>query len=211
MSKMPSPQTFSFLSAHRRTRSQHLDSVFANLVLTVLALSLSVVCIASAAQTVGANKAAHTDNELAEKPASTLAEKLAGRVDLIMSNMDVQSAIQHISEITGVNMVVDQRALNEIRRQGNMANVDIRLKDVPLKQAMAVILRGAGLGFAVYDYFIFISTPTRVRHESLDPLETRVYSLKSAGSQSLPKVLVLDPSSGTRSIATPALPIPNQR
>jgi type II secretory pathway component HofQ len=133
-----------------------------------------------------------------------LIEKLDRRVDLVLADIDVKTAVRQIGEIADVNIVIDMRALKDLETRGVRRNVDVRLKNVPLKQALAVMLRSVGLEFAVYDHFIYVSTPDRVRRESLEKLKTRFYSLKSSGTRSLPKVLVTDPATGAGSVASPA-------
>lgn len=137
-------------------------------------------------------------------PATTISEQLNSPVDLLLADMDVETAVRHIGEITHTNIVIDYRALREMKQHGVRQKIDLRLKNVPLKQAMAVMLRTVGLSFAVYDHFVYISTPSRVRHESLDRMKTRMFPLKTSAARSLPKVLVLDPSTMSPSIASPA-------
>lgn len=67
----------------------------------------------------------------------------------------------------------------------------VSLKNVPLRDALDAILRPLNLDYSVQDDFIWISTPEKIRTESFEDLETRVYSLKGAGmNDTLPKIVL---------------------
>jgi hypothetical protein len=51
-------------------------------------------------------------------------------------------------------------------------------------------LRALGLDYKVRSGVLFISTPERLQHEAMEPLETRVYELQNLGAEVLPKVVV---------------------
>ncbi|MFO7776455.1 MAG: hypothetical protein R6W89_11730 [Candidatus Hydrogenedentota bacterium] len=72
----------------------------------------------------------------------------------------------------------------------------IRLNDVPLRQALKAILRTQNLDYAVEEGFVWVSTPERLRHESFEDLETRVYELAASG-ETLPKIVVSNPGGVT--------------
>ena len=69
----------------------------------------------------------------------------------------------------------------------------IRLKNVPLGEALKVILRPLGLDYVNMGSYIFISTPERLRREPRAPVETRTYPLDSGKGGSLPKIVVRNP------------------
>jgi hypothetical protein len=66
----------------------------------------------------------------------------------------------------------------------------VKLDNVPLGQALKGILRPMNLDYKVEDGYVWVSTPERIRTESFEPLQTGYYDLQSAGSETLPKVLV---------------------
>ena len=68
-----------------------------------------------------------------------------------------------------------------------------RLENIPLGEALKVLCHQANLAYKVTPHFIYISTPEKISSTSLAGLETRVTQLKTASSQSLPKILVMNP------------------
>jgi len=134
------------------------------------------------------------ETEQSDEP-TTLEEKLSKRVDIVLADVEVTSVLESINELTQANMVLDARALAEIEARG-ARRIDVRLEDVPLSSALKVILRTVGLDFAVYEHFVYVSTPERVRHESLESLQTRVFTLKTAAAKSLPKIVLQNPATG---------------
>ena len=69
----------------------------------------------------------------------------------------------------------------------------IKLKDVPLGTALKAILRTKNLDYEVEDGYIWISTPEKLRRESFETPETRMYGLQSPGADTLPKIVVRNP------------------
>jgi type II secretory pathway component GspD/PulD (secretin)/tetratricopeptide (TPR) repeat protein len=65
---------------------------------------------------------------------------------------------------------------------------EVRLVEVPLKDALEAVLKQMGLAYKAQPEFIWISTPYVLRHETFEQLETRYYLLQNAGGESLPKV-----------------------
>ncbi len=65
----------------------------------------------------------------------------------------------------------------------------LRLRNVPLRQALKGVLRPMNLDYKVEDGYIRVSTPQRIRTESAEPLETRYYDLRSSAADTLPKVV----------------------
>lgn len=69
----------------------------------------------------------------------------------------------------------------------------IRLNDVPLGEALRVMLRPLGLDYADMGSYLFISTPERLRREPLERMETRFYEIRAGQGGSLPKIVVQNP------------------
>jgi hypothetical protein len=74
------------------------------------------------------------------------------------------------------------------RGTGYITRVD--LKGVPLRTALKAFLRPLNLDYEVRDGCIFISSPERLRKETFEELETRIYELKDGGAETLPKIVV---------------------
>jgi len=84
----------------------------------------------------------------------------------------------------------DQRPESE-QRDGTVTDgrvSSVRLKDVPLRDALDAVLHPLNLDYQVTDSYVWISTPERLRTESFERLETRIYPLRGAGSDTLFKV-----------------------
>lgn len=73
--------------------------------------------------------------------------------------------------------------------------VSIHMKDVPLGDALKVMLRSHNLDYAVEDGYIWISTPENIRREASGPLETEAFALQNV-NDTLPKIVLNNPSSG---------------
>lgn len=71
----------------------------------------------------------------------------------------------------------------------------IRLRDVPLRDALNAILRPLGLDYRVEGHIVFVSTVHRLRHGSfMENLETRIYELEGApASETLFKIVLQNP------------------
>jgi len=120
-------------------------------------------------------------------------EKLKQRIDIKFADMEIGEAVRALGKLTKLNIVLDARAVQEIERRGYPVKVNIRLKDVPLKSALSAIVRSVGLNYAVYDYFVYVSTSYRVRHEPLTVPRTRTYRMRTGANASLPKIAVQNP------------------
>lgn len=72
----------------------------------------------------------------------------------------------------------------------------IKLEDVTLKEGLKALLRPLNLDFSVQPGFVWISTPDRIRYESFEELETRIYELRNAGAESLFKLIIRNNSGG---------------
>ncbi|MFA6245265.1 MAG: tetratricopeptide repeat protein, partial [Candidatus Hydrogenedentales bacterium] len=66
----------------------------------------------------------------------------------------------------------------------------IKLDDVPLRSALRALLRPLNLTFSVQPGFLWISTPEKIRTETFEELETRIYELRNAGAETLFKIVV---------------------
>ena len=69
----------------------------------------------------------------------------------------------------------------------------VKLKNVPLRDALKATLRPLNLDYTVEKGYIRIAPPDKLRHEPYENLETRYYELKGASGETLPKVVVRNP------------------
>lgn len=68
----------------------------------------------------------------------------------------------------------------------------LRLRDVSLAQALDAMLRPLGLDYELRGNVVFISTPTVLRQEAWEEVETRVYQVASQ-YETLPKIVLSNP------------------
>ncbi|GMV99100.1 MAG: hypothetical protein AMXMBFR84_02390 [Candidatus Hydrogenedentota bacterium] len=69
----------------------------------------------------------------------------------------------------------------------------LKLDDVPLRDALKAVLRPLNLDFSVQPGFLWVSTAEKIRTESFEEMETRIYELKNAGAETLFKIVVQNP------------------
>jgi hypothetical protein len=80
---------------------------------------------------------------------------------------------------------------NAMRGDGGGSTIPrVKLKNLPLGEALKATLRPMNLDYKVEGRVVWISTPERLRRESSENLETRHYALNSASGETLPKVVV---------------------
>ncbi|MCC6153120.1 MAG: hypothetical protein IT367_05145 [Candidatus Hydrogenedentes bacterium] len=69
----------------------------------------------------------------------------------------------------------------------------IKLVDVPLRDALKALLRPLNLTYSIQPSFLWISTAEKIRTETFEDLETRIYELRNAGAETLFKIVVINP------------------
>ena len=60
-------------------------------------------------------------------------------------------------------------------------NVTVSLRDIPLIDALSLILRSRGLDYEIHPNVIWISTRDRIESVPLEPLETRIFDIQFGG------------------------------
>ena len=99
-----------------------------------------------------------------------LLEKLGEKVTWAPGPIKLRTFLEDLTQQHQINIMVDSRTVPDplvIDSPG--------FEQLPLQDALAQLLQGAGLAFGMQEGFLWISTPDRLRHESFDELETRVY------------------------------------
>jgi hypothetical protein len=69
----------------------------------------------------------------------------------------------------------------------------LRLKGVPLGQALQAALRPLNLDYSMEDGYLFISTPERLRTEARQSVSTRMYPMSAGLLDTLPKIVLRNP------------------
>lgn len=187
----------------RRSREQRVETMKPR---NKVLVGLFLLCFLPANVALCAQRAERADRpktnerkvaETRKKPAKkvTLAQKLSRRVTVDTKGEMLTNFIDRLGRKMDVNIVIDYSVLYgrpEIRLHR------YRLKDIPLGNVLHVILRSVALDFKAYENFVFISTAPRLRHYSLEKLETRFYKLDSAAMESLPKVALFNPAAAAQ-------------
>lgn len=70
----------------------------------------------------------------------------------------------------------------------------IRMKNVPLGDALRAMLRSLGLDYRVEGNHLYVSTPQRLRTEPDAAVETRFYGIQGGLGGTLPKIVVRNPA-----------------
>jgi hypothetical protein len=70
----------------------------------------------------------------------------------------------------------------------------VSLRNVPLGTALQATLRPMGLDYRDMGGYLLVSSPQRLRHEAMEPLETRSYAIAGDATYTLPKIVLGNPS-----------------
>lgn len=135
---------------------------------------------------------AHKRELLQETPTSMLAQQSSPRISLDLKDADVRNVLRLIAEVAKVNIT----ATDEV--QGRLT---LKLFEVPWEQALAIILRSAGLDSQHEGSFLRVSTLKRWREEreeqqkaqlaeaALEPLETAYFHLDYSKAERIAEIL----------------------
>jgi len=103
------------------------------------------------------------------EPESDIRKKLEIPVNMDFQNVDVVYILDYLSDVTGANIVMSS-AVTKAKR-----TVSIKVKDMPLKEALKYVLKSAGLNYRVDRNVIWIATPDEIENEQM---ETKVFTLE---------------------------------
>jgi len=101
--------------------------------------------------------------------ASDIHKKLNLPVNMDFQNVDVVYVLDYLSTITGANIVMSN-AVTESKR-----TVSVKIKEMPLEEALRYVLKSAGLNYRIDKNVIWIATPDEIDTEQMD---TKVFTLK---------------------------------
>ncbi|KPK41304.1 MAG: hypothetical protein AMJ78_05845 [Omnitrophica WOR_2 bacterium SM23_29] len=116
--------------------------------------------------------------ELAEKEAKKkLEEKMASIIvpAISITDADVQDLIHQLMEMTGVTIVIDERALAELTRDKPIRISLSTANPLPLLDVLNIAFKATQLGYKVEPNYVWISDKAAVEKEELI---TRTYRLK---------------------------------
>lgn len=122
--------------------------------------------------------------EIGEEEAPEIKTKLEERAKQIVSvhfeNAHIRSVLRYLSEVSGVNIVLDEAVFpaEGVILGGRVSpRVTIDLENLPLMEALTVILRAKNLAYRLEENVIWITTAARMAKERL---VTKVYTLLTA-------------------------------
>ena len=96
-------------------------------------------------------------------------KKLKIPVNMDFQSVDVVYVLDYLSETTGANIVMS----SAVTKGKN--TVSVKIKDMPLDQALKYVLKSAALTYRIDKNVIWIATPEEINNEQM---ETRVFMLK---------------------------------
>ncbi len=131
-------------------------------------------------------------------------------ISLDFNNAHIRNVLSYLQQVSGVNIVLNEAIFpREEAGMGPVAGpsprVTLRLTDIPLIEALDLILRTKGLAYRLEENIIWITTPREI---GMGGMETRTYELPAGGTHivetleaSLPQPegsdLTLDRTTGT--------------
>ena len=104
-----------------------------------------------------------------EGSALTLQDRLIQPITADFKEVDFASAVQFLSESSGVNILLSEKAKQLAKP------VTVHLVEMPLNRVLEYLLKGQGLLFRVDDQTIWVATRDEMEAE---PMETRVFFLQ---------------------------------
>jgi len=100
---------------------------------------------------------------------SDIHKKLGLPVNMDFQNVDVVYVLDYLATITGVNIVMSN-AVTQGKR-----TVSVKIKDMPLEEALKYVLKSADLNYRIDKNVIWIADPEEIENEQM---ETKVFMLK---------------------------------
>jgi tetratricopeptide (TPR) repeat protein len=87
------------------------------------------------------------------------------------NNASLRDVLKNLSELTGVNIILDENALVGVMPEG----LTVYLTDVSLGDAIEIILRSSGLRYRVEKNYILVTTPDKLKDENMS---MKVYNVQ---------------------------------
>jgi beta-lactamase regulating signal transducer with metallopeptidase domain/tetratricopeptide (TPR) repeat protein len=124
----------------------------------------------------------------------TIQEKLDINISVdFAEGTDIRDVLTFLSDFAGVDIVLDERVMLdspiETAYEGRVnptiesSSPRVWLRDIALQDALKAILSRMGLAYRIQPDFIWVSRPDILRRESLEPLQTRRYTLDPSVSR----------------------------
>jgi hypothetical protein len=91
--------------------------------------------------------------------AKAIRRMLSRRVSFEFVDTPLSEAVSFLQALTRLNIIVDSEAV----KTSGETPISLKAADMPLARAFRLILRHAGLGYALVDEAVFVSTPKRLK------------------------------------------------
>ncbi len=113
------------------------------------------------------------EEEAKKKLLEELKTKIVPAVSL--TDADIRDVIRQLMDMTGVTIVVDEKALAEINQGAALKLTFSTVSSMPLLDLLDIALKTSGLNYRIEPTYIWISTPAKLQSENL---VTKTYKLK---------------------------------
>jgi RNA polymerase sigma-70 factor (ECF subfamily) len=160
--------------------------------MVVLGGGIGLVGHATSADPADGDKAGQVKSKDAKKtgtagaveaiPNKEVEKKLNAKISVKFQDTNFEDALVELRENTGINIIVDKRALAEAGLNLNIP-VTLHLQGVSRKTVLKHILREAGLTYSIDDGILIVTTP------QADKLVRRVYPVQDLVIQFMPEVM----------------------
>lgn len=122
-----------------------------------------------------------TEEEIAERIKEEQQQKLIAKMNenvvpaLSLSDADIRDVIRELVKLTGVNIILDERALQEVTDDTPLTVSFTTVTPMPLLDLLDISLKATNLAYKVEPTYIWISDRTTIAKEDL---VTKTYRLK---------------------------------
>jgi len=110
---------------------------------------------------------------------STVSENMKEPIDLVVVDQTVNYVLEVLADAADVNFVQSEET--------KLVKVSLSLKDIPLKEALDLIIRATNLSYQILDNSIIVASPEKINREI--GLTTSVFDLQYAKAAEVKKVL----------------------
>ena len=117
---------------------------------------------------------------LASKVAfSTVSENMKEPIELVVVDQSVNYVLEQLADAADVNFVQSEET--------KLVKISLALKDIPLKEALDLIIRATDLSYQILDNSIIVATPEKINREI--GLTTSVFDLQYAKALDVKELL----------------------
>ena len=104
---------------------------------------------------------------------ANLRKKMVPAISLVEA--DIRDVIRELMEITGITIVIDEGALNEVAMDEPLKITLMTVNSLPLLDVLDIALKATYLNYKVLNNYIWVSTPEKLKQEEM---VTQTYKLR---------------------------------